>query len=220
MFISSLGIGLLSSGTHCTGMCGPIHLLLRQSGVSTNWYHLGRISGYTLQGLVVASIGATLSGHSLFQNHFPSLQWIVPVLLGAVYLILSLEFLGVPVKLEQHLGKFFPHHRLQKFLKTSQPSAVVSAGFVAAFLPCPSTLGALSLALLAATPWIGSLYMLVFGLGTLPAFALLSWKPLTQRLNHTRVLRMGLGLYFVFISAQQWMKLWSIVMGYTDTSCH
>lgn len=224
MILSSLGIGLLSSGTHCVGMCGPIHLLLRQNSANPAWYHLGRILGYAFQGFLVASLAMSIESTALsspLKLWFPDYQWFVPVILGSIYLILSLEFLGVPLRLEQRLGKYFPHHRLQNFLRSSRPSRVGAAGFVAAFLPCPSTLAALSLTLVLDQAWLGPLLMIAFGIGTLPGFALLSWKPLQNRLNHGRFLRIALGLYFVFISSKQWLNLYHFLNTTTaEMQCH
>lgn len=176
-------IGLFGS-VHCVGMCGSIAgalalslpLACRQDPRClvryVTAYNLGRISSYGLAGALGGLIGSTLSGaQSIPMAHelFRILAAVVVVLTG-LYLtgwvaqLKQLERLGQPLwrRLEP-LGR--------KFLPVSNLSHAFLFGVIWGWLPCGLVYYALVLTLSAANPAQGALFMLLFGLGTLPAVA-------------------------------------------------
>src|SRR6478609_189198 len=66
LLITALALGLVSS-LHCVGMCGPLALALPLSGLAAPAkyagilvYNIGRISTYTLLGLVMGLAGRSI----------------------------------------------------------------------------------------------------------------------------------------------------------------
>lgn len=170
MLLSALVLGVLGS-FHCLGMCGPIAFMLPLDKTSTSKkliqlfiYHFGRLLSYGILGLVFGLVG---KGLYLF-----GIQQKLSIAIGAIMILLVL----LPNK---HLKKYSlgkPIYRLLakvksklgKELKKRTPDTFLTIGFLNGFLPC----GLVSMALLGAialgNPWQGSLYMTLFGLGTIP----------------------------------------------------
>ena len=174
-FWQPLIIGLLGS-FHCMGMCGPIALSLplKQKSWGTKMlsgllYNLGRVSTYILLGLIFGSMG--------FGIHIWGIQQWVSIGVGAI-MILSVAF---PVLfhgskltggvdrlfsgLKKYFGRFFG---FRTYLST------LIIGLLNGLLPCGLVYIALAGALVSESPAHGALYMLFFGLGTLPALLALS----------------------------------------------
>lgn len=161
----------LASGVHCLGMCGGIvtafsarqpllpqgRLLPRQLA-----FNAGRISSYSLAGLLAGATGLA------FEGSMP-LYLLVNVLL--VFAGLHLAGVRTPMRGIERLGAPL-WRRLQPFavrflLRPSIPGAY-GAGAVWGWIPCGLVYGALGAAALAGSPARGALAMAAFGLGTLP----------------------------------------------------
>lgn len=168
--LSAFVLGLFSS-LHCVGMCGPITVLLKQktkqSGILPQ-YQIGRILGYTLLGFVFGFFGKGLS--------IAGVQQQLSIGLGIVMVIsvvlpqvkrksIQLERLLLPI--HQKFKTIFSqqlslHHKKNRFV----------IGMLNSLLPCGMIYIALIGALNAEQVWQGGLFMLLFGLGTLPLFSL------------------------------------------------
>lgn len=167
---TAISIGLLGS-LHCIGMCGPIALALpldRSSQFSklngTLIYNLGRILTYFLLGSVFGLLGYgfALAG---FQ------QWI-SIIVG-VFMISTVifssfthsKYLQIPglnsliSSVKSKLGK--------RFNNNSYPN-LLSIGILNGFLPCGLVYLGLAGATASTTIFEGGLFMVAFGLGTLP----------------------------------------------------
>ncbi|MGD8925491.1 MAG: sulfite exporter TauE/SafE family protein [Thioalkalispiraceae bacterium] len=169
-------MGLLS-GVHCVGMCGGIVSALSLGTQAAPgkklwiqlFYNLGRISSYTLAGLLVGWIGAVTTQaaatHTLHQilNTFSG---VILVLMG-LYLanwwrvLIRLEQAGALIwkKIEPYARKLIP-------IKTTKHAFLV--GMLWGWLPCGLVYSMLTLSLTSASASQGALVMLSFGLGTLP----------------------------------------------------
>jgi sulfite exporter TauE/SafE len=176
MLYTALLFGLLSS-LHCVGMCGPIALMLpvgNAKGIAKYsriaLYHLGRLSAYASIGLLFG-----LVGRGLF---LAGLQQRLSLVIGVAMIIVSLVS-------EKSLGKYAlskPIFQLLSKLKTALGAQFKSRslrsfftiGFLNGFLPCGMVYVALFGAIAMQTAALGSLYMLVFGLGTLPLMSSIS----------------------------------------------
>lgn len=178
-------IGLFSS-THCIGMCGSIAgalalslpLECRQSprclARFLAAYNLGRIISYGLAGGVGGLIGSVLSSAEVFPVAHEAFRIFSAAVIVAAGLYLTgwvpqlkqMDRLGEPLwrRLEPLGRKLLPVRRL--------PHALLF-GVVWGWLPCGLVYYALLLTLSAGNALQGALYMLVFGLGTLPAVALM-----------------------------------------------
>ena len=170
MLISALIFGLLGS-FHCVGMCGPIAFLLpvdhknnvRKLG-QISLYHFGRLSSYAIIGLLFGLLGKSFSLFGLQQQ----LSILVGVLMILVILLPYKKFskyngskpiFKIVSKVKSNLGKQ---------LKRKSPDTFYTIGFLNGFLPCGLVYMAVFGAIASGTALEGSLYMAVFGLGTIP----------------------------------------------------
>jgi uncharacterized protein len=168
LMIAAFMMGLLGS-FHCVGMCGPIALSL-PLGSDSRWakfsgalfYNAGRIVMYSIFGLVFGAIGKSVS---LFGYQ----QWL-SVILG----VLIIVFIILPKRVSyfnnsDFIIQFFGKIRnalVQLFLRKNY-SSLFFTGLLNGLLPC----GLVYMAAAAvATGEIRNsiLFMVFFGLGTLP----------------------------------------------------
>ncbi len=220
MLGTALVLGLLGS-LHCIGMCGPIAFMLplNRRNAARQWtqlglYHLGRLFAYGLIGLVFGLIG---KGLYLF-----GFQQKLSIGLGLVMILLVL----IPGRTFRKWKFTRPLYRLLgrlqsalgTKLKGGNPDAFLSIGFLNGFLPCGLVYMALVGAMAMASAPLGGLYMMVFGLGTVPLMsgaALMSgvlkgrWLPAVRKLIPVFVILIGLlfilrgmGLGIPYISPQ------------------
>ncbi|MEZ4810342.1 MAG: sulfite exporter TauE/SafE family protein [Allomuricauda sp.] len=170
MLLSAIVLGLLGS-FHCLGMCGPIAFMLpldrnskskklMQMGI----YHVGRAMAYGIMGLVFGFVG---KGLYLF-----GFQQKLSILIGAVMIVLVL----IPAQYVKKFGVAKPIYRLLSKLKSrlgtelqkKTPDTFLTIGFLNGFLPCGLVYMALLGAIALGNPLQGALYMVLFGLGTIP----------------------------------------------------
>lgn len=170
MLASAFILGLLGS-FHCVGMCGPIAFMLpvdRNNAAKKisqiTIYHLGRLLAYSLIGLVFGLIGKSL----FIFGYQQQLSIIIGVLMILVVIIPQKTFnkynFSKPVykaisKVKSALGTALKKKTMDTFL---------TIGFLNGFLPCGLVYMALFAAIASGNAASGSLYMAVFGLGTIP----------------------------------------------------
>lgn len=161
----------LASSFHCVGMCGPIAFLLpidRNNTAKGTFqvmsYHLGRIAAYSLIGLVIGLLG---KGFNLL-----GIQQYMSIGIGVAMLaILALPYTAQKLKL--NIGWY--HRLLSKLksqiglnLKNKSLDTFLSLGFLNGFLPCGMVYIAAFTALTLGSLPQGILYMMLFGVGTIP----------------------------------------------------
>lgn len=165
----AFSFGLLSS-LHCAVMCAPLQAVVMGQWLKnkrrSSWlvYHFGRLSTYMLLGII-----ANLFGQSIGVAHW---QGDFTIIAG---LLLIAGYFGF--KLLQWDRKF--NQLIAPILRKLQPKVqgkknpfwYYSSGALNGFLPCGMVYAALLPAAGAASISTGILYMLVFGLGTLPLLA-------------------------------------------------
>ncbi len=174
-------VGLFST-LHCLGMCGGIigalSFSLPEDVRQQRWrllpyiaaYNFGRISSYALAGAVAGGLG-----QELFQLISPKYGHLILQALGSSIMIgiglylagwfpgfAQIERLGRPLwtKIEPHA---------QKLLPVRSPLQAFFFGLLWGWLPCGLVYSTLILATSAGDTVNGTLFMLAFGLGTLPA---------------------------------------------------
>ena len=172
-------------GAHCILMCGPLvwYLKLQRSNYKARGFllhQIGRLFGYVFLGFVAGMISY---GFSLMLLHkYIALALGIVLCYSAITSFLpSLDFLRIKKLnvLSRWIGTF------QSKIKNT---SLVVIGFINAFLPC----GLIYVALAASTaffdPAKGAVYMLFFGLGTLPALGVSYVIPqnFTLKLQSTR----------------------------------
>lgn len=170
MLLSALIFGLLGS-FHCIGMCGPIAFLLpvdRKNGTKRALqllsYHLGRILTYSVLGLIFGIIGKSLNLFGFQQQ----LSIIIGVLMIIVIVIPTRLFnrYNFSKPLYKLVGKV--KNAMGSELKKKTPGTFFTIGYLNGLLPCGLVYMAIFGALASGNALQGSLYMAVFGLGTIP----------------------------------------------------
>ncbi|MEQ9468046.1 MAG: sulfite exporter TauE/SafE family protein [Ekhidna sp.] len=168
--IGAFIIGLFGS-LHCVGMCGPVMMAFmgpKQSKSGFALYHTGRILTYVLIGLGLGLIGVTVA--------FFQLQQTLAFVLGFGLIILY----GIP-SIRHHIERFYYESKFYHFLKSflsknlSMRKRWFLSGVANGFFPCGLTYVAAAGAVALGTPAKGALFMILFGLGTLPALITLSF---------------------------------------------
>lgn len=170
MLLSAIIMGLLGS-LHCVGMCGPIAFMLpvernneAKKFMQIFVYHFGRLLAYGTIGLVFGMLGKGLYVFGMQQK----LSIIIGAVMIAVVLIpyktfskynLSQPFYKLIAKIKGRLGQQ---------LKKKTPDTFLTIGFLNGFLPCGLVYMALFGAIAMGNAIQGVLYMVLFGLGTIP----------------------------------------------------
>lgn len=169
MFLSALIFGLLGS-FHCVGMCGPIAFMLpidRKNKTKGFFqilsYHLGRLFTYSLIGLLFGFLG---KGFFLF-----GFQQQISIVVGVLMIVFILfpkifKKVNFSTKISAIISKL--KNTLGKELKKKGNDTFFTIGFLNGFLPCGLVYMAVFGALATTNAFSGSLYMFLFGLGTIP----------------------------------------------------
>lgn len=173
--------GFFGSG-HCLGMCGPIVLLLENPQAQTAGfqgilrrllYNVGRLLFYALLGAVAGAAGLVLTQVTGVGTGLALLRILAALLVVALglNLLFNLQVLSYLEKsgalLWRHLSPLARH-----VLPISSPARALGAGFVWGALPCGLVYSAVALAAASGRALSGSLIMLAFWFGTLPALLL------------------------------------------------
>jgi len=174
MLFSALILGLLSS-LHCIGMCGPIAMMLPLDSSNAAkrvmqllLYHAGRLFSYGTLGLVFGILGKGLYLAGLQQQ----LSIIAGVAIIAIVMIPERKFA------QYNFSK--PVYRIISKVKTGLGSklrqksnkAFFMVGLLNGFLPCGLVYAALFGAIAMQSVGYGSLYMVLYGTGTIPLMSL------------------------------------------------
>ena len=198
--ITPLTIGLIGS-FHCIGMCGPIvvalplkkHTLLSKI-TGTVLYNSGRVITYSVLGILFGLLGRGI--------HLAGFQQWTSILLG-VTMIISVLFPFV-FREKITVGKLFSGFaarlilRLKKLFTDRSYSSLLMIGLLNGLLPCGLVYVAIAGAINSGTVVTGALFMMLFGIGTIPLLliATLASDAIGQRIRS----RMQKAVpYFVFL---------------------
>ena len=170
MLYSAFIFGLISS-FHCIGMCGPIAMMLpidrtNQAKKVTQiiTYHIGRLTAYGTIGFVFGLLGKGFFLAGIQQN--------LSIFIGAAMIIVVL----IPEKIFAKYNFSKPAYRLISKIKIALGSqfrnksykSLFTIGLLNGFLPCGMVYVALFGAIAMQSESLGVLYMILFGLGTVP----------------------------------------------------
>ncbi|ARV06536.1 hypothetical protein BTO04_07410 [Polaribacter sp. SA4-10] len=200
MFLSAFIFGLLGS-FHCIGMCGPIAFMLpvdRQKPVKRflqiTSYHLGRLFTYSLIGLLFGFLG---KGFYLF-----GFQQQLSIFVGATMILIVLfpKFFK-RINFSKEISKiiFKVKNALGKELKKKGNDTFFTIGFLNGFLPCGLVYMAVFGALTATNAFSGSLYMFLFGLGTIPLMTAVVYLGNFSKGNFRKKIQKVIPVVVVFI---------------------
>lgn len=170
MLISAFVLGLLGS-FHCVGMCGPIAFMLPVDRTNAykklsqiTIYHFGRLLAYSIIGLVFGLVGKSF--------YLFGFQQQLSIAIG----ILMIVFVIIPQHTFNKYRVSKPIYKLISKVKSALGSALkkktadtfLTIGFLNGFLPCGLVYMAVFAAIASGNALSGSLYMAIFGLGTIP----------------------------------------------------
>tara|TARA_R110002049_G_scaffold97734_5_gene238024 strand:- start:6030 stop:6728 length:699 start_codon:yes stop_codon:yes gene_type:complete len=169
MFLSAILLGLLGS-FHCIGMCGPIAFMLpinRENKIKGFFqilsYHFGRLFTYSLIGLLFGFLGKGF--------YFFGFQQQISIVVGVSMIVFILfPRLFKKVNFSKNISSviFKVKNALGKELKKKGNDTFFTIGFLNGFLPCGLVYMAVFGAIATTNVFSGSLYMFLFGLGTVP----------------------------------------------------
>lgn len=163
-------VGLFGS-LHCIGMCGPIVIALPHSSekkfsafIGRIIYNLGRITTYTAMGFIFGLFG---SGLVLY-----GLQQYLSIAFGVIIIL----FVLTPKKIKTNLADNFLFMSATKFIKEmfskllskKTQASFFSFGLLNGLLPCGFVYVGIAGAVSTGNLVSGTLYMMLFGLGTFP----------------------------------------------------
>jgi hypothetical protein len=173
-----LALGFLGS-FHCVGMCGPIALALpigkwdtKDKVLGILLYNFGRVLTYGFLGLLFGAIG---KGFSL-----AGLQQIISITLGVCIIIIVIMPGSAASKLDaitQHIP-YMPvvKRNITALFKQRTFSSLAMIGILNGLLPCGFVYMALAGAIATASSINGSLFMMLFGIGTIPAMFMVAFS--------------------------------------------
>jgi len=174
ILISALILGLMGS-FHCLGMCGPIAFILpvdrnnkTKMAVQTILYHLGRMTAYGLIGFVFGYLGKGIS--------LVGFQQKISLIMGILMVVLAFVPASKVLRLKPLSGwnkfVYFVKNSLGNYLQKRSTIGFYVIGFFNGLLPCGLVYIALVGAMATGDPYLGALYMIIFGLGTAPMMTL------------------------------------------------
>lgn len=170
MLWSAVIFGILGS-FHCVGMCGPIAFMLPVDRTNSTkkvfqifTYHFGRILAYSMIGLVFGLVGKSL--------YIFGLQQQLSIGIGVLMIVVVL----MPTRIFNKYNFSKPIYRLISKVKSALGQAFkkktadtfLTIGFLNGFLPCGLVYMAVFASLAMESALKGSLYMALFGVGTIP----------------------------------------------------
>lgn len=179
LITSLLVTGLLGSLGHCSGMCGPLVLMLgmrsgadaargRRLGLHVT-YHAARVAVYVVLGVALAALGGLLVGGSGLSG----LEGWLSLVLGVGVIVFGLSYLG----LRAGRGTLVPLAWLDRAMTGAlrRRGAVAAAGLGAlnGLLPCGLVYSALLVAAAAGSAATAAAGMGAFGAGTAPMLLLI-----------------------------------------------
>ncbi|HYQ56408.1 MAG TPA: sulfite exporter TauE/SafE family protein [Draconibacterium sp.] len=176
IFISALILGLMGS-FHCAGMCGPIAIALPLHGNTVpqkifggTLYNLGRTLTYGVMGAIFGYVGQGLQLIGFQQK--------VSVIMGALMIISVLfpklfknqykmdkSWSSAVGKLKKKIGEMFSIRSFQSLFFIGMLNGLLPCGLV--YMAIAGAIGTGGIA-------EGSLYMILFGLGTIPMLLAIS----------------------------------------------
>lgn len=170
LLATAIVFGFLGS-LHCLGMCAPLLWAIPENPQKrVKWwlnkliYNAGRITTYALLGLTIGLVGEGV----LFAGWQQHLSWMAGVIL---ILGLCLSLWGSRIRFFRSSSTFvhrFVQRGISKTLRKHTLKSQLSFGLLNGLLPCGLVYMALIASLSMETIGGSMVYMILFGLGTLP----------------------------------------------------
>lgn len=173
----ALGLGF-TTGFHCIGMCGPIALTIGFKIKNKFYYYfenliyqLGRVVTYSFLGSIVGLIGQSLNLIGI-QNQISIIGGLL-IILNVVLPKISNLFINMfKFKIIYYLF-FYLKVQLSKIINKKSISSKFLIGILNGFLPCGAVYIALTSSLTFGNFIDSIIFMMYFGIGTIPAMFLI-----------------------------------------------
>jgi len=168
MVFTAILLGFAGS-LHCVGMCSPLAMAVTNMTKAFFFnkllYNGGRIFTYGIIGSVFSAAGTMFS--------LSKAQYLISVILGIALLLLAtsrLHFFKIPcvTMLLQKLINFLKVKH-SYFFKQKNSVSILLLGMINGLLPCGLTIIAFTYCVTLKGPLDGFNFMMLFGIGTLPA---------------------------------------------------
>jgi hypothetical protein len=205
---AALAIGFMGS-FHCIGMCGPIALALPGSQDANRlrliWgrilYNLGRVFTYAVLGAIFGLIGRSVA--------LAGFQQSVSIVLGAA-IILSVFFRSEKLRsVKEALRADFFFDRIKSAISSrfrkQGVNTLFTIGLLNGLLPCGFVYVGLAGSVTTGSVLNGTLFMILFGLGTVPVMFFMAMAPgmisisLRNKINKViPVLAIAFGAYLIY----------------------
>lgn len=181
----------LGGSLHCAGMCSPLvmsvtifnrHVLLNRIV-----YNVGRILVYGMAGAIIGSVGIMFD--------FTSIQNILSICLGTLLILIgfgSITYIRIPI-LSSAVNSFVVliKRTFGKMLQRKNYTSLFIMGMLNGLLPCGLTYLTLTYTLTLQGAFQGFLFMILFGMGTLPVMVGLpfvtQWVGRKLQFNFSRI---------------------------------
>ncbi len=169
LLLSALVLGL-SGSLHCIGMCGPLVMRLpfaqsKNQLVSVLFYHIGKAITYGALGMTAGLLG----------KGFTMIKWQQGLSILAGVFLLAITFFPVlknRFSSGSMVSKLFQQLQ-QSMLSKNGPVYFILFGMINGLLPCGLVYAALAGAMVSGSVLSGAMFMVLFGLGTIPSLSAL-----------------------------------------------
>lgn len=175
-FITPLTIGIVGS-LHCIGMCGPIVVALPLKNqnllskiLGAVLYNSGRVVTYGLLGVLFGLLGKGI--HMAGFQQWTSIILGILMIISVVFPFVFREKITVGNLLAGMASRLIV--RLKKLFATRSYRSLLLIGLLNGLLPCGLVYVAIAGAINSGSVFSGSLFMVLFGVGTIPLLLLAS----------------------------------------------
>jgi sulfite exporter TauE/SafE len=157
--IAGAGVAGLIGSIHCLGMCGSFAVACGGTVRESLFWHAGRLTTYMVLGALLGAFGGSIPGPG----------WIA----GVISTLLIVYFAAVLAGLLPEPQVSIPgvQKAASKLISRPEAGARYLFGLVNGLLPCGLVYATLAVPVALGDPTTGAAAMLLFGLGTVPALA-------------------------------------------------
>ena len=163
-------IGIIGS-LHCLGMCGPIAMAVPYqarsrwlTGLNILQYHLGRVITYAILGGLIGLLGRGIFLAGM-QKSFSIGAGVILLIMAIFSLKMSSNLVSIPII---NRVFFWVKSAMGKLLRNKSATSILLIGMLNGLLPCGLVYMAIAGAIGTGSVSMGTLYMILFGLGTIP----------------------------------------------------
>ncbi len=191
--IAGAGIAGLVGSLHCIGMCGCFAVACGGSARQSFFWHAGRLTTYVILGALAGAFGGAIPGPG----------WVAGVVSTALIVWFALVLAGILPEPRVRIPGV--QEAASNLVSRPEAGARYLFGLANGLLPCGLVYATLAIPVALGEPAAGAAAMLLFGLGTVPALAAVTFGLRKAALQDLRVRRL---LAAVVLLA----GLWSIGM--------